>query len=423
MMLKYHNNQLYADDIALADIAKQFNTPCYIYSRSTIEQHWLTLEATIAKQKHLICYAVKANSNIAVLNILAKLGSGFDIVSLGELERVIKAGGDTNKIVFSGVGKKAQEMQRALEVGIKCFNVESLDELERLNEVAGRLGKVAPVALRINPDIDPKTHAYIATGLKENKFGIAFDQAIAGYQHAASMAHINVIGIGCHIGSQITSMKPFEDALERLTELIQHIEALGIVLHHIDLGGGLGIRYRDETPPTIQEYGENLYKKFTGTNYEIILEPGRGIVGNAGILLTQVEFLKYTAHKNFAIVDAAMNDLLRPSLYNAEHAIMPVHKPESSSNNKQYDIVGSICETADFLAKKRHLTLQQGDILAICSTGAYSFTMSSTYNSRPQACELMIDRKAIYEIKRRQTIAELMAGESILPDRKHSPKN
>lgn len=416
MILNYKKNQLYADGIDLAGITKRFGTPCYIYSRATIEQQWSALNVAIRKQKHLICYAVKANSNIAVLNILARLGSGFDIVSVGELERVLKAGGNPRKIVFSGVGKKIKEMQRALQVGIKCFNVESLAELERLNQVATDLNKTAPISLRINPDIDAKTHPYIATGMKENKFGIAFNQAISGYKKAASMPHIKIVGIDCHIGSQITSIEPFNDAIEHLIALVEQVDALGIKLQHIDIGGGLGIRYRDETPPTMKEYAQHICKKLADTDYEIILEPGRSIVGNAGILLTQVEFLKPTADKNFAIVDAAMNDLLRPSLYHAEHEIMPLKKSTNDRHSKHYDIVGSVCETADFLAKQRQMTLQQGDMLAICSAGAYGFTMSSTYNSRPQVCELMIDNKQIHEIKRRQTIAGLMAGESLLPD-------
>ncbi len=411
----YHNGQLCAEDVVLAEIAKQFGTPCYVYSRSAIEQQWQALDSALAAQKHLICYAVKANSNLAVLNILARLGSGFDIVSIGELERVLKAGGKASKVVFSGVGKKASEMQRALEVGIKCFNVESLEELDRLNEVAGALSKVAPVSLRVNPDIDAETHPYIATGLKENKFGIAFKDAFTGYEKADSMVNLNVIGIDCHIGSQITSMSPFIDALDRLLELVQKIAASGITLEHIDIGGGLGINYRDETPPSAQEYAEEMCAKFTDTEYELILEPGRSIVGNAGVLLTKVEFLKQTPDRNFAIVDAAMNDLLRPSLYSAWHEILPLTEQKGEAE-KQYDIVGPVCETGDFLGKERKLSLRQDDLLAVCSAGAYGFTMTSTYNSRPKICEVMVDGDQVFEIRRRETVEELMTGESLLPE-------
>jgi len=410
----YHNGQLCADNVLLIEIANRFGTPCYVYSRSAIEQQWRALDSALAAQKHLICYAVKANSNLAVLNVLARLGSGFDIVSVGELERVLKAGGEAAKIVFSGVGKKSHEMQRALEVGIKCFNVESLAELDRLNQVAGDMGKVAPVSLRVNPDVDAETHPYIATGLKENKFGIAFEDALAGYEKAAAMAHLNVIGIDCHIGSQITSMSPFIDAIDRLTGLVQKIEAMGITLQHIDIGGGLGIYYRDEMPPSAREYADSICKKFADTEHELILEPGRSIVGNAGVLLTQVEYLKETPDRNFAIVDAAMNDLLRPSLYSAWHEILPLVEQKGEAE-KYYDIVGPVCESGDFLGKERHLTLQQGDLLAVCSAGAYGFTMASTYNSRPKVCEVMVDGGEVFEIRKREEVENLMAGESLLP--------
>ncbi len=410
----YHNGQLCADSVLLTEIAKRFGTPCYVYSRSAIEQQWQALDSALAVQKHLICYAVKANSNLAVLSVLARLGSGFDIVSVGELERVLKAGGDAAKIVFSGVGKKASEMQRALEVGIKCFNVESLAELDRLNNVAGVLGKIAPVSLRVNPDVDAETHPYIATGLKENKFGISFEDAITGYDKAAAMAHLNVVGIDCHIGSQIISMAPFIDALDRLMGLVQKIEAAGMTLQHIDIGGGLGIQYQHETPPTMQEYADKVCERFAASAYELILEPGRSIVGNAGVLLTQVEYLKETPDRNFAIVDAAMNDLLRPSLYSAWHEILPLVEQQTEAE-KQYDIVGPVCETGDFLGKERPLTLEQGDLLAVCSAGAYGFTMASTYNSRPKVCEVMVDGGEIIEIRKRETVEGLMAGESLLP--------
>ena len=410
----YHNGQLCADSVLLTEIANRFGTPCYVYSRSAIEQQWQALDSALAVQKHLICYAVKANSNLAVLNVLARLGSGFDIVSVGELERVLKAGGDAAKIVFSGVGKKASEMQRALEVGIKCFNVESLAELDRLNNVAGVLGKVAPVSLRVNPDIDAETHPYIATGLNENKFGISFEDAIAGYDKAAAMAHLNVVGIDCHIGSQITSMLPFIDAIDRLMGLIQEIEATGITLEHIDIGGGLGIQYQDEMPPSAQEYADKVCEKFADKEDELILEPGRSIVGNAGVLLTQVEYLKETVDRNFAIVDAAMNDLLRPSLYGAWHEILPLVEQQTQAE-EYYDIVGPVCESGDFLGKERHLTLQQGDLLAVCSAGAYGFTMASTYNSRPKVCEVMVDGDEVFEIRKREGVEDLMVGESLLP--------
>ena len=411
----YHSGQLCAEGVVLAEIAKQFGTPCYVYSRSAIEQQWRAFDSALSAQKHLICYAVKANSNLAVLNVLARLGSGFDIVSAGEFERVLKAGGEPGKVVFSGVGKKADEMQRALEAGIKCFNVESLAELDRLNQLAEELGKVAPVSLRVNPDIDAETHPYIATGLKENKFGIAFEDALAGYERASSMAHINLVGIDCHIGSQITSMAPFIDAFDRLMELVQKIEAAGMTLQHIDIGGGLGIQYQDETPPSAQEYVDKVCEKFAESVYEIILEPGRSIVGDAGVLLTQVEYLKETPDKNFAIVDAAMNDLLRPSLYSAWHEILPLVEQQSEAE-QQYDIVGPVCETGDFLGKERHLTLQEGDLLAVCSAGAYGFTMASTYNSRPKACEVMVDEDEVFEIRKRESVEDLFKGESLLPD-------
>ena len=410
----YHSGQLCAEGVVLAEIAKQFGTPCYVYSRSAIKQRWRAFDSALSAQKHLICYAVKANSNLAVLNVLALLGSGFDIVSVGELERVLKAGGEAGKLVFSGIGKKAEEMQRALEVGIKCFNVESLAELDRLNEVAGLLGKVAPVSLRVNPDIDAKTHPYIATGLKENKFGIAFEDVLTGYEKAAGMEHLHVVGVDCHIGSQITSMAPFIDALDRLLGFVQKIEAAGITLQHIDIGGGLGIHYRDETPPSAQEYADKVCAKFANTGHELIIEPGRSIVGNAGVLITQVEFLKHTPDRNFAIVDAAMNDLLRPSLYSAWHEILPLTEQQTEAE-KQYDIVGPICETGDFLGKERQLTLQQGDLLAVLSVGAYGFTMASTYNSRPKVCEVMVDGDEVFEIRRRETFEELMTGERLLP--------
>ncbi len=411
----YSNGALHAEGVALAEIADRFGTPCYVYSRAEIEQRWKCFDQALANHNHLICYAVKANSNLAVLNILARLGSGFDIVSIGELERVLHAGGDTNQVVFSGVGKKASEMQRALEAGIKSFNVESKAELERLNQVASGLNLKAPVSLRVNPDVDAKTHPYIATGLRENKFGIAFDDALSVYTVAAKMDSIEIVGIDCHIGSQITGIEPFHDALIKLMELINTLNSHGITLQHVDIGGGLGICYQDESPPTIEEYIEKVLDIFSDTNYEIILEPGRSILGNAGVLITRVEYLKSNTGKNFAVVDGAMNDLLRPALYSAWHDILPLVEQEKDEGDI-YDIVGPVCETGDFLGKDRKLSLQEGDLLAVNSAGAYGFTMSSTYNSRPRACEVMVDGDQVFEIRKRESIDNLMTGESLLPD-------
>ena len=410
----YSNGQLCAEEVALAEIARHFGTPCHVYSRATIEQQWHAFNSAFGRRDHLICYAVKANSNIAILNLLVRLGCGFDIVSIGELERVLRAGGDVRKVVFSGVGKRTDEMQRALKAGIKCFNVESIAELERLNSVAGKVKKIAPVSIRVNPDVDAGTHPYIATGLKENKFGIPYADALPVYEAAMAMDSIKVIGIDCHIGSQITSMAPFINALERLKSLATAIEDKGIALQHIDVGGGLGICYQNETPPTPQEYVAAVLEIFSGTPCQLILEPGRSIMGNAGVLLTRVEYLKQTPHKNFAIVDAAMNDHLRPALYGAWHNILPLTE-QKKNKGEVYDIVGPVCETADFLGKDRRLFLQQGDVLAICSVGAYGFCMSSTYNSRTRACEVMVDGKTMHEIRRRETLEELMTGETLLP--------
>lgn len=414
----YNNGQLGAEGVALADIANQFGTPVYVYSRAAIESQWRALDSAFKNHRHLICYAVKANSSIAILNILARLGSGFDIVSGGELERVIRAKGDPGRVVFSGVGKHSDEVQLALQAGIKCFNVESSSELERLNSIANRLGIVAPVSLRINPDVDVKTHPYIATGLKESKFGIPYDEALVNYQLAANLPDIDVVGIDCHIGSQITELPPFVDAIGRMMELVKTIESYDISIKHIDIGGGLGIRYQTEVPPSAQEYAQAVEKIFPESSYEIILEPGRSIVGSAGILLTKVEYLKETGCKNFAIVDAAMNDLHRPALYDAWHDILPVTQAsdEEKEMDKVYDIVGPVCETGDFLGKNRKLILQENDLLAVCSAGAYGFSMSSNYNSRPRAAEIMVDRGKAYEIRKRETIQDLMAGETVIPD-------
>lgn len=409
----YRDGQLMAEGIALADIATRFGTPCYVYSRQAIEARWQAYNEAFGDTDHLICYAVKANSNLAILDTLARLGSGFDIVSGGELQRVIEAGGEPEKTVFSGVGKQADEMRKALDVGIKCFNVESLGELECLNQVALERDVKAPVSFRVNPDVDVKTHPYIATGLKQNKFGIPWEQALTAYEQAASMDHIEVTGIDCHIGSQITAIDPFINALERLLDLTRQIEAGGITLRHIDVGGGLGIPYKDESPPTEAEFVSALRQVFANRVEQIIIEPGRSIVGNAGVLLTRVEYLKHTPHKNFAIVDAAMNDLLRPSLYGAWHEILPVH--EAPPGEQAYDIVGPVCETGDFLGQGRTLDLCEGDLLAVGSAGAYGFCMSSNYNTRPRACEVMLDKGVMHEIRKRETVADLLQPESTLP--------
>lgn len=409
----YRNDELYVEDISVQDIVYQHGSPCYIYSRATLERHWNAFDKAFGEQAHLICYAVKANSNIAILNLLARLGSGFDIVSLGELERVIAAGGDPKKIVFSGVGKREDEILAALKTGIRCFNVEVSGELDRINILANQLDVIAPVSFRVNPDVDAKTHPYISTGLKENKFGIDIDQALSEYRRAAAMSNVEVVGIDCHIGSQLTETRPFLDALDRVLELVNALEAEGIYLHHIDLGGGLGICYKDEQPPEPSEYILAILARLGNQHYEILLEPGRAIVGNAGILVTQVEYLKTTPHKNFAIVDAAMNDLVRPSLYSAWQEIIPVTK-RSDAIEQQWDIVGPVCETGDFLGKDRALKINQGDLLAIRSSGAYGFSMSSNYNSRPRVAEIMVDGAKVRVIRDRERISHLWAGEHLL---------
>ena len=410
----YRNNELFAEDVAVKDIIKQQGSPCYIYSRATIERHWQAFDKAFGQQAHLICYAVKANSNIALLNILARLGSGFDIVSLGELMRVIKAGGDPKKVVFSGIGKREDEILTALELGIRCFNIEVSGELDRINDIAKRLNVMAPVSFRVNPDVDAKTHPYISTGLKENKFGIDINQALAEYRRAASLSNIKVVGIDCHIGSQLTETRPFLDALDKILDLVNTLKNEGIHLHHLDLGGGLGIRYNEEKPPEPAEYIKELLDRLGHTDFEILLEPGRAIVGNAGILVTQVEYLKSTEHKNFAIVDAAMNDLVRPSLYNAWQEIIPTSL-NSTAEAQVWDIVGPICETGDFLGKQRLLNINAGDLLAIRSSGAYGFTMSSNYNSRPKVAEIMVDGAQSHLIRERETIDQLWTGEHLLP--------
>ena len=409
----YQNGELFAEGVSLSSIAETYGTPCYIYSRQEIESNWLAYDQALSAHDHLICYAIKANSNIAVINLLAQLGSGFDIVSVGELERVIRGGGDPAKVVFAGVAKRADEMRRALEVGIRCFNVESEQELERLDQVANEMDLKAPVSIRVNPDVDAQTHPYISTGLKENKFGIAMDQAREVYQRAAKMNNITIIGVGCHIGSQLTGMTPFVDALQRVLNLADQLEADGISLQQIDIGGGLGIRYDDETPPTYQEYADAILPLLADRNLTLLIEPGKSIVGNAGVLLTKVEYLKSNDEKSFAIVDAAMNDLMRPSLYNAWQKIQPVMITDTKEQN--YDVVGPVCETGDFLGRDRQLKIQPDDLLVVRSAGAYGFTMSSTYNSRPRIAEVMVDGDQTHLIRRRETVDELMTGESLLP--------
>ena len=410
----YQQGELYAENVALSAIAKQFGTPTYVYSRAHIEAQYRSYADALQGVEHLVCFAVKANSNIAVLNILARLGAGFDIVSIGELERVLAAGGLPERMVFSGVGKTREEMQRALEVGVHCFNVESVDELDRLQEVAAHLGVIAPVSLRVNPDVDAGTHPYISTGLKDNKFGIDINIAESVYLHAAVLSNIAIKGVDCHIGSQLTTLEPFLDALDRVLLLVDRLAKHGIKIHHLDLGGGLGVRYQDEQPPCAGEYMAAVRERVAGRDLALVFEPGRYIVANAGVLLTQVEYLKHTEHKDFAIVDAAMNDLIRPALYQAWMDVQAV-KPRVGMP-RCYDIVGPVCETGDFLAKERDLTLAAGDLLAVCSAGAYGFVMSSNYNSRGRAAEVVVDGEQSYLVRRRETVEELYALESLLPE-------
>ncbi len=412
---QYKENALYAEDVAVSAISRQYGTPAYIYSRATLERHWHAFDNAFEGMAHCVCYAVKANSNLAVLNIFARLGSGFDIVSAGELARVIAAGGKADRIVFSGVGKTIAEINYALAQGVRCFNVESIAELEQINDIAGERGVRAPISIRVNPDVDAQTHPYISTGLKENKFGIAIEHAEAVYQKAAQLAHLNVVGIDCHIGSQLTTVTPFVDALKRVLVLIDKLAEQGIKLTHLDVGGGLGITYQDEAPPSPTEYAEALRKLLVGRDLEILLEPGRAIAGNAGILVTKVEYIKPTDDKQFAIVDAAMNDLLRPALYQSWQMIQPVIEDEKIESTL-YDIVGPICETGDFLGKDRLLAIKQGDLLAIRSAGAYGFTMSSNYNSRPRVAEIMVDGDQMHVIRERESIESLYAGERVLPE-------
>lgn len=407
------NGVLHAEQVSLAAVAKAHGTPLYVYSRAALEQQYNAFDDAFAFIDHQVCFAVKANSNIGVLNVLARLGAGFDIVSGGELARVLAAGGDPAKVVFSGLGKTEAEIEQALNVGIACFNVESYAELARIDRVAQRLGKKAPVSLRVNPDVDAQTHPYISTGLKENKFGVPSDTVYDTYQYAASLQGLDVVGIDCHIGSQLTTTQPFVDALDKVLHMIEQLKKLGITLKHVDIGGGLGVRYHDETPPTPAEYAKSLQPALSKLGLKVYMEPGRAISANAGVLLTTVDLLKPTAHRNFAVIDAAMNDLIRPSLYQAWMNIVPVNAPHDAKS-KQWDLVGSICETGDFLGKERELSLQEGDVLAVMGAGAYGFVMSSNYNTRPRAAEIMVDGYDMHVVRQRETLQDLWQLESCL---------
>ena len=404
---------LHVEDVPLNILAEQFGTPCYLYSRAMLEHAYRAYDQALAAHPHQVCYAVKANSSLAILNLFARLGAGFDIVSGGELARVLAAGGDPAKVVFSGVGKTSAEMRAALQAGIHCFNVESESELARLNRVAGELGQTAAISLRVNPNVDAKTHPYISTGLKDNKFGIAHDQALRVYREAAQMPNLRVVGIDCHIGSQLIELAPFGEALDRVLELVASLQAAGIKLQHIDVGGGVGIRYRDETPPALDDYARILLDRMRGRPEKLIVEPGRSLVGNAGWLLTRVEYLKHGENKDFAIVDAAMNDLMRPALYDAWHDILPVQDRHAEA--RSYAIVGPVCESGDFLGHDRSLALAENDLLVICSTGAYGMSMSSNYNTRPRAAEVMLDGAQVHLIHARERVEDLLAQETLLP--------
>ena len=412
---QYKNNQLMAENLPVKQLAEQFGTPLYVYSRATLERHWHAFNNAFGEHPHLVCFAVKSNPNIAILNVMAKLGSGFDIVSQGELERVLAAGGDAGKVVFSGVAKSRQEIARALEVNIRCFNVESEAELLRINQIAGEMGKIALISLRVNPDVDAHTHPYISTGLKENKFGVSVEQAREVYKVAATLPNIKIVGMDCHIGSQLTELQPFLDAVDRLIVLMEQLKQDGIHLKHLDLGGGLGVTYTDETPPHPTEYAKALWEKLSAFNeLEIIVEPGRAITANAGILVTKVEYLKSNESRNFAIVDAGMNDMIRPALYQAYMNILEIDRT-LAREEKIYDVVGPICETSDFLGKQRKLAIAEGDYLAQRSAGAYGASMSSNYNSRPRTAEVMVDGDKAYLIRRREALNELWQLESLLP--------
>jgi diaminopimelate decarboxylase len=413
MAFHYQQSEFYCEDVPLKDVAARYGTPLYVYSRDAIEKAYASYTSALAQYDHLICYAVKANSNLAVLQVLVELGSGFDIVSVGELERVIEAGGDPERIVFSGVCKSADEMARALELGIKCFNVESSAELSALNDVAVGLETVAPVSLRVNPDVDAKTHPYISTGLKENKFGVDMSEAVDLYQQAKNLPGINPIGIDCHIGSQLTEIEPFCEALDRLIILLDQLSDAGITIEHLDIGGGLGVQYRDESIPAVDAYINALTSRLGDRAVTLIFEPGRSIVAMAGVLLTQINYLKTTPYRNFALVDAGMNDLIRPSLYDAWQDIVPVIKREGATI--LWDVVGPVCETGDFLGKDRDLNIEQQDILAVTGAGAYGFVMASNYNTRPRPAEVMVDRSQTFQIRERETVATLWASETKLP--------
>jgi len=414
-VFSYRNGVLNAENVSLEALAAEHGTPLYVYSRAAFEQAYLAYTDALGDWPHMVCYAVKTNSNLGVLNALARKGAGFDIVSLGELERVLAAGGDASRVVFSGVGKQAHEMQRALEAGVYCFNVESEAELERLSDVASAMGKTAPVSLRVNPDVDAQTHPYISTGLKDNKFGIDINQAVRIYEKAQSLPGLEVKGVDCHIGSQLTEITPFLDALDRVLALVDELAGHGITISHLDLGGGLGVKYRDESPASPAEYIAAVKERLGDRTFKLIFEPGRSIAANAGVFLTRVEYLKLNEHKNFALIDGAMNDLIRPSLYSAWQAIVPVAE-SSDQPERVYDLVGPVCETGDFLGKDRALKITQGDLLAVMSAGAYGFVMASNYNSRGRAAEIMVDGDQAFIVRERETIESLYAGESRLPD-------
>ncbi|CAB3645355.1 MAG: lysA [Achromobacter mucicolens] len=413
---QYRNNVLYAEDVPLDHLAERLGTPLYVYSRAALKAAWQSYCSAIGQRPVLVCYGMKANSNLAVLGEFARLGAGFDIVSGGELHRALAAGADASRIVFSGVGKQAWEMRDALLAGVKCFNVESVDELHRLSDVAANMGLRAPVSLRVNPDVDARTHPYISTGLKENKFGIAIGQALAAYRTAQSLPGLRIVGVDCHIGSQLTDISPYFDALEKLLDLIESLEQAGIRIEHLDLGGGLGIRYQDETPPSPRALLDRVFERLNARgqgHLHLVLEPGRSLVGNAGMLLTTVQYIKHAEARNFAIVDAAMNDLLRPALYEAFHGVQPLHP--RAGDTAEYDIVGPVCESADWLAKQRLLAIRQGDVLAVESAGAYGMTMASNYNSRGRPAEVMVDGDKYYVVRQRETLADQLRGESLLP--------
>ena len=409
----YRDGRLYAESVSLDRIAAEFGTPCYVYSRAVLTAAYREFDAAFAGRDHLVCYAVKANSNLAILDLFAKLGSGFDIVSGGELRRVLKAGGDPRKVVFSGLGKRPDEMRAALVAGILCFNVESAAELTVLNQVAGELGKIAPVSLRVNPEVEAKTQPYISTGLRESKFGVPFDEAERLYASAKQFTNLRITGLDCHIGSQLTELAPLIEAREKMLGLLDLLQGQGLQIAHLDLGGGLGIRYAGENPPSVRDYVTALCAKLGQRSQRILIEPGRALVGNAGLLLTRVEYLKHTPHRNFAIIDAAMNDLMRPALYDAYHDILPVVK--SAGDTKTYQVVGPVCESGDFLGHDRKLALDQGDLLAVMSAGAYGMVMSSNYNTRPRAAEVMVDGDCIHLVRERESVEQLFSAEKILP--------